>query len=112
MNHRKRYHHHLEERNMKRFILGLAFAAIAASSATANAAPPQVVIGPGTGALPRTPYCQNFDRVLSADTTYVLTGLYYVEAPHKITIQPGTLILGDKNTTGTLIVTRGAQIFA
>jgi hypothetical protein len=50
--------------------------------------------------------------VLSADTTYVLTGLYYVEAPHKITIQPGTLILGNQATTGTLIITRGAQVFA
>ena len=97
---------------MKRFILGLALAAIMAGAATANAVPPQVVLGPGTGAPARTPYCQNFDRVLSADTTYVLTGLYYVEAPHKITIQPGTLILGNKPTTGTLIITRGAQIFA
>src|SRR5262245_21096516 len=97
---------------MKRFILGLAFAAIAASAAIANATPPQVVIGPGLLAAPRTPYCQAFDRTLSADTTYVLTGLYYVEAGHKITIQPGTLILGDKNTTGTLIITRGGQIFA
>jgi Secretion system C-terminal sorting domain len=97
---------------MKRFILGLAIAAIAASAVAANAAPPQVILGPGTGAPARTPYCQNFDRVLSADTTYVLTGLYYVEAPHKITIQPGTLILGNQATTGTLIVTRGAQIFA
>jgi hypothetical protein len=90
----------------------LAFAAVAAISAAANAAPPQVIIGPGLAAIPRTPYCQNFDRVLSADTTYILTGLYYVEAPHKITIAPGTLIRGDQNTTGTLIITRGAQIFA
>lgn len=97
---------------MKRFLLGLAFAAITVGAAAANAAPPVVVLGPGLASVPRTPYCQNFDRVLDSDTTYVLTGLYYVEAPHKITIQPGTLIKGDQNTTGTLIVTRGAQIFA
>jgi hypothetical protein len=35
---------------MKRFILGLAIAAIAASAVAANAAPPQVILGPGTGA--------------------------------------------------------------
>jgi len=97
---------------MKRFLLGLAFAAITAGAAAANAAPPVVVLGPGLASIPRTPYCQSFDRVLDSDTTYVLTGLYYVEAGHKITIQPGTLIQGDKNTTGTLIVVRGAQIFA
>jgi hypothetical protein len=97
---------------MKRFILGLAFAAIAASAATANAVKPQVVIGAGTAVAPRTPYCQLFDRTLDSDTTYVLTGLYYVEPNHSLTIQPGTVILGHKATGGTLIVTKGAQIFA
>jgi hypothetical protein len=97
---------------MKRFILGLAFAAIAASAATANAAKPQVVVGPGVLSAPRTPYCQLFDRTFDSDTTYVLTGLYYVEPGHTLTIQPGTVILGNKATGGTLIVTRGAQIFA
>jgi hypothetical protein len=48
---------------------------------------------------------------LDSDTTYVLTGLYYVEPNHSITIQPGTVILGHKVTGGTLIVTKGAQIF-
>jgi hypothetical protein len=97
---------------MKRFLLGLAFAAITAGAAVAHATLPTVVIGPGLASIPRTPYCQNFDRVLDSDTLYVLTGLYYVEAGHKITIQPGTLIEGDQNTTGTLIIVRGGQIFA
>src|SRR5712672_2804521 len=97
---------------MKRFILGLAIAATVAITAMANAAPPQLVVGSGLLAPPRTPYCQLFDRVFSADTVYVLTGLYYVESGHTLTIQPGTLIRGDKNSSGTIIVTKGAKLFA
>lgn len=91
----------------------LAIAAIAAAGYAGKAhALPEVVIGPGTGAPVRTPYCQNFDRVLSADTTYILTGLYYVESGFSLTIEPGTVIKGHDATGGTLIITRGAQIFA
>ena len=98
---------------MKRFILNLALAATAVMAATANAGTlPEKVLGAGTGAPVRTPYCQLVDRVLDADTCYVLTGLYYVEPGRKLTIQPGTVIKGHKATGGTLIVTKGAQLFA
>jgi len=96
---------------MNRFII-LATVLLAAMTATANAALPEVVIGAGTGAPVRTPYCQLFDRVLDADTVYVLTGLYYVEPGYTLTIERGTIIKGHKATGGTLIVTKGAQIFA
>jgi hypothetical protein len=98
---------------MKRFILGLALAGLAATSGSALAGSlPEVVIGPGTGAAVRTPYCQQYDRVLDADTCYVMTGLYYVEPGFTLTIQPGTTVKGHKATGGTLIITKGAQIFA
>jgi hypothetical protein len=96
---------------MKRFLTVVAIAgACCASSAHADL--PEVVIGPGTGAPVRTPYCQDFDRTLSADTAYVLTGLYYVESGFSLTIEPGTVIKGHDATGGTLIITKGAQIFA
>ncbi len=98
---------------MKRLILSLAIAASAAMAATANAGTlPSVVVGPGLASAPRTPYCQRFNRVFDADTCYVLTGLYYVEAGFDLTIQPGTTVLGDKTTSGTIIVTKGATIHA
>jgi hypothetical protein len=96
---------------MKRF-LTIAAVAIAGYTSSAVAVLPEVVIGAGTGAPVRTPYCQRFDRTLSADSIYVLTGLYYVEAGHTLTIEAGTIIKGHDATGGTLIVTRGAQIFA
>ncbi|MCI0451302.1 MAG: T9SS C-terminal target domain-containing protein, partial [Candidatus Latescibacteria bacterium] len=96
---------------MKRFFTMMAVA-IAGYAGAANAALPEVVIGAGTGQPVRTPYCQGFDRTLDADTIYVLTGLYYVEPGVTLTIEPGTIIKGHDATGGTLIITRGGQIFA
>ncbi len=73
------------------------------------AAQPETVIGPGLGSG-RTVYYQTFDRTLSSDTTYLLTGLYVVDSLRSLTIEPGTVIKGD--TAATLIVARGSQIFA
>jgi hypothetical protein len=70
---------------------------------------PQKILGPGlnTG---RTPYHQTWNRVLSPDSIYVLTGLYYVDSTYSLTVPAGTVVQGD--TAATLIIKRGAQIFA
>jgi hypothetical protein len=60
------------------------------------------------------------DVTFYADTVYLLKGFVRVgaddgtsiSATGKLTIQPGTLILGDRETKGTLIVQRGSQIDA
>ena len=70
---------------------------------------PEQIIGPGLNAG-RTPYHQQMNRTLSADTAYILTGLYYVDSTYSLTIQPGTVVFGD--TGAALIITRGAKIFA
>ena len=51
-------------------------------------------------------------RNLVNDTVYILNGFVYVEDNATLNIEPGTIIRGDKDTKGTLIVTRGSQIFA
>lgn len=43
---------------------------------------------------------------------YLLQGYVYVKNNATLTIQPGTIIKGDKDTKGTLIITRGAKIIA
>jgi hypothetical protein len=48
----------------------------------------------------------------TACNQYLLFGYVYVTAGHILTIDPGTIIKGDKNTKGTLIVERGATIIA
>ena len=46
------------------------------------------------------------------DRVYLLTGFVYVKNQATLTILPGTTIKGDKNSRGTLIVTRGAKLIA
>jgi PKD repeat protein len=46
------------------------------------------------------------------DNIYILNGFVYVKAPAVLTIEPGTIIKGDFNSKGTLIIERGAKIIA
>jgi hypothetical protein len=77
--------------------------------ATGAGAQPRVVLGPGLNSG-RTIYHQRFHRVLSNDTTYILTGLYAIDSTYVLAIEPGTVIMGD--TAATLIVSRGSKIYA
>ncbi len=99
---------------MRKKILLLS-AAVVVMTSLAVAQRPQKVLGPGEGiANFRTPFVQaaNTSRLLSRDTTYILTGWYFVDSLATITIQPGTLIFGDSASGGTLIIRRGGKIIA
>ena len=48
----------------------------------------------------------------TSDKIYLLKGFVYVTNNATLTIQPGTIIKGDKITKGSLIITRGAKISA
>ncbi len=48
----------------------------------------------------------------TANKTYVLNGFVYVKNCATLTIEPGTIIKGDKATKGALIVTRCSKIIA
>ncbi len=92
---------------MKKNLLLLVAASILGG--TVAQAQPTQILGPGLNSG-RTIYHQNFSRTLSRDTTYILTGLYSVDSTFSITIPAGTVIKGD--TAATLIIQRGAQVFA
>jgi len=49
---------------------------------------------------------------LSRSITYLMKGFNYVQSGATITIEAGTKIFGDFNTTGTLIIQRGGKIYA
>lgn len=49
---------------------------------------------------------------LSRNTTYLMKGFNYIRNNATISIQPGTVILGDFETKGTLIIERGSKIYA
>jgi hypothetical protein len=48
----------------------------------------------------------------SADKKYLLKGFVYVTQGATLTIEPGTVIMGDKQSKGTLTITRGSKIDA
>ena len=52
------------------------------------------------------------DRTLHAAYTYTLRDLVYVTSGATLTIEPGTKIVGEKNTRGALLITRGCKIIA
>ncbi len=90
-------------------LFALTLLTLLVAGAAAEAQKPTQVLGPGVGSG-RTLYLQQWNRTLSADTTYVLTGLYSVDSTYTLTIPAGTVVQAD--TAGTLIVRRGARIYA
>ncbi|MEO6168141.1 MAG: fibronectin type III domain-containing protein [Chitinophagales bacterium] len=52
------------------------------------------------------------NQTWTSNNTYRLSGFVYVNNNATLTIQPGTLILGEKSTKGALIITRGAKLIA
>lgn len=52
------------------------------------------------------------EKLLTADKVWKLEGIVYVKAGGVLTIEPGTKIIGDKATLGTLVVQPGARIVA
>ncbi len=52
------------------------------------------------------------NTVLSKKNVYLLMNVVYLTNNATLTIEPGTVIRGDYNTCGTLVITKGAQIIA
>ena len=52
------------------------------------------------------------DTHWTCDNQYLLKGYVYVTAGTTLTIDGGTIIKGDKDTKGSLIIERGAKILA
>ena len=51
-------------------------------------------------------------RTLTKDKKYLIKGQTFVRTGQVLTIQPGTVIFGDKATKGTLVIDRGGKIEA
>jgi hypothetical protein len=52
------------------------------------------------------------DLKLTKNNTYKLIGTVYVTNKSVLTIEPGTIIRGDKESCGTLVITKGSKIIA
>lgn len=52
------------------------------------------------------------EKTLTNDRTWLLRGFVYVVDGATLTIEPGTIIFGEKSSKGTLIVERGGRLIA
>jgi hypothetical protein len=52
------------------------------------------------------------DVRFTADAYWVLRGAVFIGAPGRLIIDPGTRVVGELATTGTLVIERGAQLIA
>ena len=51
-------------------------------------------------------------QTLTSDKKYLLKGQVFVREGQVLTIQPGTVVFGDKATRGTLIIDKGGRLIA
>lgn len=51
-------------------------------------------------------------RTLTKENKYLIKGQVFVRAGVVLTIEPGTVIFGDKGTKGTLVIDRGGKLMA
>ncbi|MBK9147005.1 MAG: T9SS C-terminal target domain-containing protein [Flavobacteriales bacterium] len=52
------------------------------------------------------------DYTFSSDRKWLMKGFLYVNSGATLTVQPGTIVKGDKDSKGTLIVRRGGKLNA
>ncbi len=51
-------------------------------------------------------------RTLTANNKYLIKGQVFIRSGQVVTIEPGTILFGDKRTRGTLVVGIGGQLIA
>ncbi len=73
---------------------------------------PTEVVVVGADVASPTPSVISANTTWTADKKYLIKGFVYVEPGVTLTIEPGTVIHGDKQSQGTLIITKGAKINA
>ena len=92
-------------------ILGLALTLFATSCSKNTEDDTEIVI-PVSGSVVEVSGDIKVNTTWTADKIYQLKGFVYVTDGATLTIQPGTIIKGDKATKATLVVTRGSKISA
>ncbi|MBT2556159.1 T9SS type A sorting domain-containing protein [Hymenobacter sp. ISL-91] len=95
---------------MKKIVLSLALAAAAVAGAT-SAAQAQTTC-PVAPAPVEVSGSITTNTTWTADRVYLLKGFVFVESGATLTIEPGTIIKGDKASKGTLTIKQGAKIEA
>ncbi|MCR8558548.1 hypothetical protein KXD93_12905 [Mucilaginibacter sp. BJC16-A38] len=98
---------------MKKSILLLALSAIIlATSCSKTNSTIDPVVPPVTSSTVEVSGDIATSTTWKADKIYLLKGFVYVTNGAVLTVEPGTIIKGEKASKGTLVVTRGAKLMA
>jgi len=97
----------------KYFVLfGLAFSMLAVSCSKNNMDDDDVIIPPVGGSTVEVSGDIKTNTTWTADKIYQLKGYVFVTDGATLTVEPGTIIKGDKASRATLVITRGSKINA
>lgn len=96
---------------MKRHTILLAFAVILFGSACKKSTIDDPIIDPPSNSIEVSGDIK-VNTTWTADKIYTLKGYVFVTDGATLTIEPGTIIKGDKATKASLIITRGSKISA
>ncbi len=92
-------------------LLGLAFTLLAVSCSKNDDDDDTEIVTPSTGTVEVTGDIKT-NTTWTADKIYLLKGFVFVTDGATLTIEPGTIIKGDKASKATLVITRGCKIMA
>ena len=97
---------------MKKFLFGLLSIAVMGATSCSKGSDDNTPVVPTDTTNVTLTGDISTNTTLYANKKYTLKGFVYVTNQATLTIEPGTVIMGDKATKGTLIITRGAKIMA
>lgn len=102
---------------MNKFLILLILVVVASTSCRKIEQDYIIVGGGGTDSTSENTILEgkiSSDRTLKSNYVYKIRGIVYVVNGAKLTIEPGTVIQGEKGTSsrGTLVITKGCQIVA
>jgi hypothetical protein len=93
-------------------ILGLALTLFATSCSKNSDDDTEIIVPVPAGSTVEVTGDIKTNTTWSASKIYQLKGYVYVTDGATLTIEPGTIIKGDKSTKATLVITRGSKISA
>ncbi len=97
------------KKNLLFALLGLS---LIISSCSSNNDDTDPVIPPTSGTTVEVSGDIKANTTWTADKIYVLKGFVFVTTGATLTIEPGTIIKGDKASKGSLVITRGSKLNA
>jgi hypothetical protein len=97
-------------KKMNHFLLAASLAVVVSLGSCSKDKDEPPIVDPGTNLVELTGNLTT--QTLTADKKYLLKGQVFVRTGQVLTIEPGTVVFGEKRTRGTLVIDRGGRLVA